>query len=130
MMNSEVKPLFFDWLKIVKEAKWSTLGIKNLFDKIIINESLGKKFLGNSFLLNPQPLSDKNLNIKDVVDYIGLAALRNYFDWEYSKDATLPIYFCELSLTTLKSNRLLRLEKEKIKFIYEEKLIWELNSEM
>ncbi len=79
------------------------------------------KYTGFSFLVNPEPLLRDRSNVDaDVGQYVYLASARNYFDYQFLKETRLPIYFCEVPLAKLTTNKLLKLEKDFIRFKYEE----------
>ena len=78
-------------------------------------------FSGTSFLLNPVELLKNRDKYKasELVDYIGLASIRNYAQSFIEKDYSLQIEFCPLNLDRVKGNRLLRVENGRIHFLYE-----------
>lgn len=79
------------------------------------------EFKGNSFILNARDLFKASYYDSEKIDYIALCSLRNYFDFEYSKEAGLYIYFSPISKEKLLKNRLLTINNDFIKFKYEEK---------
>ena len=76
---------------------------------------------GNSFLLAPEPLFVDNADILYLVQYIKLAALR---DWnlykQYKYKSLQTSYFPDLNYDTIRSNPLLKITPTEITFKYEE----------
>lgn len=92
---------------------------KNIKDKVLILQGLGK---GNSFLLNPKPLLEtKPLNFIQISQYIKLAGRRSYIMLrEYNIRYLDLSYYPDINLSAIKTNKLLKIEKNKIHFKYEE----------
>jgi len=80
------------------------------------------KMVGDSFLLNPEPLlTDKSVDPIYILQYIRLAARRNYNMYKTYKIAYLDLsYYPELNIDKLKHNPLLTIANNKIHFKYEE----------
>ncbi len=78
-------------------------------------------FTGKSFLINPYELLAEahRYTPKEVAQYIGLASFRNYAHYCVSKDTTLDLFHSPVSEDTIKQNRLLHIEDEKVHFLYE-----------
>lgn len=112
------KPLFFSFEKILKYCNNDPYRAKDALIAHILNPN--PKFDGYSFLLNPTPLPGIIGNDMDVLDYIGLAAQRNYFDYKYLGKLGLNINLCSVPVEKLKTNRLLKFGEDYIHFIYEE----------
>jgi hypothetical protein len=115
-----MKTIFFNWDKIIRAAKHDPYKVLSIFGDFS-NSSVPTKLAGNSYLLN---ISDF-VNSKDLdtykFDYILLAAMRNYFDYEYQDDSRLWLPF-STSIDTVKiqKNRLLQIHDNYIRFKYEE----------
>jgi len=82
----------------------------------------GKDWSGNSFLLNPKGLLANRWRYKDVhiVQYIALAAKRNYGDYKALNKKYLDLYLVEDKLSIIKPNPLLQIKNGKIFFKFEE----------
>jgi hypothetical protein len=117
-MEILIKPLFFSFEKILKYCKNDPYKAKDALIQYIRKPD--PKFDGYSFLLHPQALLGIVGNDIQVLDYIGLAAQRNYFDYKYLGRLGLDINLCSVPVEQLKTNRLLRIEEDYIHFIYEE----------
>ena len=76
---------------------------------------------GNSFLLFPEPLFIDNTDILYLVQYIKLAALR---DWnlykQYKYKSLQTSFFPDLNYDAIRSNPLLKITPTQITFKYEE----------
>lgn len=76
---------------------------------------------GNSFLLFPEPLFIDNTDILYLVQYIKLAALR---DWnlykQYKYKSLQTSFFPDLNYDAIRSNPLLKITPTEITFKYEE----------
>ena len=81
-----------------------------------------KSFHGKSFLVNPEPLLIQRNRYSDVeiAQYAGIASLRSYFEYQSKKDTTLDLLFYTGKQEILTNNRLLRVEKGRIHFLFEE----------
>ncbi len=112
------KPLFFSFEKILKFCKYDPYKTKTTL--ISHFQRPQAKFDGYSFILNPEPLYGLVGRDIDVVDYIGLLAQRNYFDFKYLGRKGLPVELCSVPIEKLHTNRLLKIDKDYIHFIHEE----------
>lgn len=76
---------------------------------------------GHSFLLNPEPLFNDNTDILYKVQYIKLAARR---DWnlykQYKYKSLQTSFFPDLNYDAIRSNPLLKITPTEITFKYEE----------
>ncbi len=117
-MGTLNKPLFFSFEKVLKHCKYDPYKVKSTLIKHFQRPEA--KFDGNSFILNPEPLYGLVGRDIEVVDYIGLLAQRNYFDYKYLGRRYLDINLCSIPIEKLKTNRLLKLSEDYIQFIYEE----------
>lgn len=109
--------IFYSWDRILKHCNNNTYKILQVF-----KTAQYRQFPGNSFLLNPEPLFNlHSIYDTEVVEYIALASLRNYFDAEYLHNAKLYApYIYPIDINKLKTNRLLKLVGEEILFRFEE----------
>lgn len=81
-----------------------------------------KDWSGNSFLINPKLLLRNRKNHKDmhIIEYIGLASLRNYSDYAVRGTTTLDLLACYGKEDIINNNSLLYTENGKLHFKYEE----------
>lgn len=76
---------------------------------------------GLSFILNPEPLFKSNVDILYIIQYIKLAARRDYGMYKHYGSKTLQLsYFPDILLGNIKTNPLLEITKTEIFFKYEE----------
>jgi hypothetical protein len=77
--------------------------------------------VGSSFLLNPEPLFKSNVDVLYIMQYIKLAAKRDYSLYKYYGVKSLPLsYFPDINLGVIKTNPLLKITPTEIFFEYEE----------
>ena len=77
--------------------------------------------LGDSFLLAPEPLFVDNTDILYLVQYIKLAALRDWSLYKQYKYKSLQTsFFPDLNYDAIRSNPLLKITPTEITFKYEE----------
>lgn len=111
-------PLFFSFEKILKYCNNNPYKAKDALMAHIRNPK--PHFDGYSFLVNPHPLLGVVGNDIQVLDYIGLAAQRNYFNYKYLGRLGLNINLCSVPVEQLKTNQLLKIGEDYIQFRYEE----------
>ena len=111
-----VKALFYSWNKVLKYNAYNETKLLNFFSKRVIPKELS----GNSFILNTKDLILSKYFLSEKIDYIYLCSIRNFFDYNYSKEAGLFLYFSPISIEKIKTNRLLTIKDDYIKFKYEE----------
>jgi hypothetical protein len=77
---------------------------------------------GSSYLLNPKPVfTEKSTDIAYIVQYIRLAAKRDYSLYKYYELRSLPISYClDMNIQALRTNPLLNITQTDIFFKYEE----------
>lgn len=76
---------------------------------------------GNSYLLNPEPLFKSTVDIHYIIQYIKLAARRDYTLYkQYNRKTLLISYFPDIDIDTIKHNPLLNITKSEIFFKFEE----------
>jgi len=111
------KPIFFSWQAIRKATEDDIYKIYKIFKR-----GEHKNFPGYSFLLSPKALlAEHDLYKVEVVQYIYLAARRNYFDAKYMHNSRLSTYFVQAdNLDKIKQNRLLDIVGTEIIFKHEE----------
>ena len=125
--------LFYNWKKIKKESNGSVNDILtilhiltyklppvNRHDRIF--KFWQKSFHGHSFLVNPEPLFIQRRRYSDseIAQYAGIAALRNYYEYQKTKDTTLDLLYFTGKKDIIESNRLLWIEEDRIHFKFEE----------
>lgn len=79
--------------------------------------------VGTSFIINPEPLfMPSNIDVYYIVQYIRLAARRDYTMYKQYKITSLPLsYFPDIDLDNIKHNPLLKITEDNIFFKYENK---------
>lgn len=76
---------------------------------------------GHSFILNPSPLFATSVDLLYVIQYIKLAALRDYALYKlYSYKGLQVSYFPDINLQTIQYNPLLNITKTEIFFKFED----------
>ena len=124
--------LLYNWKKIKKESNGNVKDILTILHILTyklppvnrhdrIYKFWQKSFHGHSFLVNPEPLFIQRRRYSDseIVQYAGIASLRNYYEYQKTKDTTLDfLYFGREDI--IESNRLLWLEGDRIHFKFEE----------
>lgn len=79
---------------------------------------------GESFILNPEPLFSTKVDSGYVVQYIKLAAKRDYGLYKhYGTKSLLLSYYPDINLEAIKTNPLLVITDSEIHFLYEDKEI-------
>ena len=131
--------LFYNWEKILRESKGSVKDILTILHILTYKlppvnrydrkfKFWTKSFHGNSFLVNPKPIFIQRRRYSDseLVQYAGIASLRNYFEYQKNKDTTLDLLHFNGNEDSIKNNRLLRIENDRIHFLFEEITIKEI----
>jgi hypothetical protein len=79
-------------------------------------------------LLNPKPLFIQRRRYSDseIAQYAGVASLRNYFEYQKTKDTRLDLLHFTGDEDSIKNNRLLKIEGDYIRFLFEEITIGEI----
>jgi hypothetical protein len=113
------KTIFYSWARIAEYCKGDIHCIVKTF-KTFTNKPVPPNLSGKSFILNLKDLLDSKALESEIVEYLLLASLRNYFDYKYQNDTTLYLFFSDISSDRIRKNKLLTLENNYIKFIYEE----------
>ena len=134
--------IFFDAKKIQRKLGRSARDIVLVLKAIIGTELpfsikdryykyYNTDFSGTSYLLDPLSLVSfyyKYTN-REIMEYVLLAARRNYGDYVTNKIASLDLFYSPVKEDILKNNRLLCIKDGKIHFYYEEdikrrRLLW------
>lgn len=75
---------------------------------------------GESFILNPEPLFKTKVDTGYVVQYIKLAAKRDYGLYKhYGTKSLLLSYYPDINLEAIKTNPLLEITDSEIHFLFE-----------
>ena len=81
-----------------------------------------KDFKGSSFLANPHALLvyRHKWRDKELADYIGLASFRNVGEYLATGKLTLDLSHSPIGKDAINNNRLLRIDRNEIHFLYED----------
>ena len=131
--------LLYNWKKIKKESNGNVKDILTILHILTyklppvnrhdrIYKFWQKSFHGHSFLVNPEALFIQRRRYSDaeIVQYAGIASLRNYFEYQKTKDTRLDLLHFTGDEDSIKNNRLLRIEGYYIHFLFEEITIKEI----
>ena len=134
--------LFYNWEKVKRESNGSVKDILTILHILTyklppvnrhdrIYKFWTKSFHGHSFLLNPKPLFIQRRRYSDseIAQYAGVASLRNYFEYQKTKDTRLDLLHFTGDEDSIKNNRLLKIEGNYIRFLFEEINIGEIKSQ-
>lgn len=93
---------------------------KNRYDPVF--QYYYKDFSGSSFLANPHALLVNRYKWKDkeIADYIGLASFRNTGEYLATGKLTLDLSHSPIGEDAINNNRLLRIDRNEIHFLYED----------
>jgi hypothetical protein len=125
--------LYYSWKKILRHSGGSSKRILTIL-KSMTQTSLPRNkydpvfqyyytdFSGSSFLVNPNYLLIDRYKWKDkeLADYIGLASFRNTGEYLATGKLTLDLSHSPLGEDALNNNRLLRIDRDEIHFLYED----------
>ena len=109
---------FFNWDKVIRAGKYDHYKILDIFSSFA-KKPVPLNLAGNSFILNIKGFADSKYYDSEKFDYIMLAALRNYFDYEYQANSGLWLPVSPIDTVKISKNRLLRIEDNYIQFKYE-----------
>jgi len=125
--------LLYNWKKIKKESNGNVKDILTILHILTyklppvnrhdrIYKFWQKSFHGHSFLINPEPLFIQRRRYSDseIAQYAGIASLRNYYEYQNTKDTTLDLFLFTGNQDIIESNRLLWIEEDSIHFKFEE----------
>ena len=94
---------------------------RKLLKRPTLNKVRYKPINGSSYLLNPQPLFNQNIDIAYVVQYVKLAARRDYTLFTLFQQIALDLsYFPDLDVMAVGRNPLLIVKTKHIQFKSEE----------
>jgi hypothetical protein len=125
--------LLYNWKKIKKESNGNVKDILTILHILTyklppvnrhdrIYKFWQKSFHGHSFLVNPEPLFIQRRRYSDseIAQYAGIASLRNYYEYQNTKDTTLDLFLFTGNQDIIENNRLLWIEEDSIHFKFEE----------
>ena len=125
--------LLYNWKKIKRESNGNVKDILTILHILTyklppvnrhdrIYKFWQKSFHGHSFLINPEPLFIQRRRYSDseIAQYAGIASLRNYYEYQNTKDTTLDLFLFTGNQDIIESNRLLWIEEDSIHFKFEE----------
>ena len=125
--------LFYDWKKMFEASEGSPLAIFVILKMLVTNavpinkydniyKYAMKSFVGESFLLHPDVLMHNAYkhDYREIAQYIALASMRPYADYLATGTITLDLLQCEVDRELFNDNSLLRIEDNKVHFLYEE----------
>jgi len=125
--------LLYNWKKIKKESNGNVKDILTILHILTyklppvnrhdrIYKFWQKSFHGHSFLINPEPLFIQRRRYSDseIAQYAGIASLRNYYEYQNTKDTTLDLFLFTGNQDIIENNRLLWIEDDSIHFKFEE----------
>ncbi len=125
--------LYYDWKKILRHAGHSSKRILLIFETMLSKSMprnrfdptyryYDKDFTGRSFLLHPEDLLSHRNKYKDkeIADYIGLASFRNLGEYKATGKLTLDLAHSPIGQDIINNNRLLRIDRGDIHFLYED----------
>jgi hypothetical protein len=125
--------LLYDWKKILRQSGGSSKRILTIL-KAITQQELPRHvydpvykyyytdFSGNSFLIHPEQLLIHRYEWRDkeLADYIGLASFRNTGEYKATGKRTLDLAHSPMGKDAINNNRLLRIDRDEIHFLYED----------
>ena len=131
--------ILFNWEKIKRESNGKVSDILTILHiltyklppvnrKDRIFKFWQKSFYGHSFLVNPEALFIQRRRYSDseIAQYAGIASLRNYHEYQKTKDTTLDLLHFTGQIEVIEQNRLLWLENDRIHFKFEEITLGEM----
>lgn len=117
--------MFFNYDNIWKQAKYNPIKFMALFENYfrgkIFDQRIKNKFIGSSYLLEPEPLIiDRDVDVLYKVQYINLAARRSYSHYKmYGFKGVDLSLFPDINIEAIISNKLLKINNNTITFKYE-----------
>lgn len=115
--------IFFNWNAVKRHAKYDPYKVLKVFNEFA-KTGVTSNLAGNSFLLNVSGLMQSFSYDSEKLDYIILAASRNYFDYEYQGNSGLWLPLATIDTVKISQNRLLQINDDHVKFKYEELNKW------
>lgn len=125
--------LLYDWKKIFETAegvpsacvlifRMMTEGLVPKNKKDPVYKYFNKDYSGDSFLVHPDVLLYNRYKHEnwEIAQYLALASLRSSANYFAYKDTTLDLLHVPVDRDLFETNSLLRIEDNKIHFLYEE----------
>jgi hypothetical protein len=125
--------IFYSWSKIRRKAGNSSKRVITILEAMLANGMPRSRydpiysyyyedFAGHSFLKNPEYLLQFRYKWRDkeIADYIGLASFRNFGEYKVNGKVTLDLALSPLGQDAINNNRLLRIDRNEIHFLYED----------
>jgi hypothetical protein len=125
--------LFYDWEKIFRTSEGNPQTMYSIVKMMYLNEIpenkydklykyAQKSYVGGSFLLHPDVLlyNAYKHSYREIGQYLALASLRPFADYITTGETTLDLTVCEVPVELFTENSLLRIEDNKVYFLYEE----------
>jgi hypothetical protein len=123
--------LFFDLKKLESKANSNYTNFVEILRLHYLKKTIPRSYKdkvkpviglhGQSFLLNPKPLFYAKVDLVYKVQYIKLAARRNYIDYKLYGNKYLDVlHFPDLNVDAIQYNPLLKINDNKLYFKYEE----------
>lgn len=128
----EIAIILYDWRKIYRFSKGKPdrviLALRALVGEVPNHKNQPlyyayiKDFSGKSFLVNPKRLIEESAfyKAKEIAEYTALASFRNYADYTLTNKTTLDLLHVPVRHEIITNNRLLRIEGDKVHFLFEE----------
>ena len=125
----------FDWTKIYNASHGNVREVVRIFRMLVhkqipensrdpIYKYSQKDFSGVSFMLHPDVLlyHSHKYKYRELAQYISLCSFRSSIDFLSTQDTTLDLIFVPglEPETIINNNRLLMIDDEKVRFLYEE----------
>lgn len=123
--------VLYSWKKIYKKTKGNCTQVLRILKYVTYRpvpesrddpdfELSRVNWAGENFLVNPEPLFTAKATKRELAEYVGLASFRNYAEYKTNRVTTLDLVKSPLSEDAINNNRLLKLEGDKIHFLFEE----------
>ena len=125
--------LLYSWKKILRQSGGSSKRILTILKAMTQRELprhvydpvykyYYKDFSGSSFLVHPESLlvHRHQWRDKELADYIGLASFRNTGEYLATGKITLDLSHSPMGQDAINKNRLLRIDRGEIHFLYED----------
>ena len=122
MKYKPIKTVFFNYYKVIDFCKKDPYKVLDFFSTLY-KKPMPTNLVGTSFILDVASLMRSPYYDSEKLDYINLAAIRNFFDYEYQANAGLWLPYATVDTVKIRSNRLLQIKDNYIHFKFEEEYI-------
>ena len=119
MKYKPIKTVFFNYYKVIDFCKKDPYKVLDFFSTLY-KKPMPTNLVGTSFILDVASLMRSPYYDSEKLDYINLAAIRNFFDYEYQNNAGLWLPYTNIDIVKINSNRLLQIKDNYIYFKFEE----------